>query len=512
VTNAIVAGRVTHTHTWIIHDTVTILMPMIKLFSLEGDRRRWAALVAVLLAQLMIVLDATIVNVALPSIQDDLHFSQSSLTWVVNAYLITFGSFLLVAGRLGDLVGRRRVLLAGLAVFTVASALCGLAQDSTMLVAARFVQGLGGALASAVVLAILATEFPEPVERAKAISSFTFVSVAGGSVGLLAGGALTQAIDWHWIFFVNLPIGALTAAAIVALVQERPGIGLGKGVDVLGAVMVTVAMALTVLAIVEAPDHGWASVQTLGFGGAGIALLAAFVALEMRLSNPILPLGLLRLRSLAGSSVVRATLGMGMYGAFFLGALYLEHIRGYGAVRTGAAFLPWTLVVGVLSVGPTAGLVRRFGAGRPLLAGLVIMIAGLLLLSRAGAGDAYFPTVFVPFLLMGLGAGMAFAPLLQIAMADVPAADAGIASALVNVSLYISGALGLAALGALATDHTRSLAAHGSTAADALAAGYHLAFVVAAVCLAVGAVVALVVLRAGSPAGVPAPAAAPARS
>jgi len=477
---------------------VTICMPVIKSFSLEGDRRRWAALVAVLLAQLMIVLDATIVNVALPSIQHDLHFSQSSLTWVVNAYLITFGSFLLVAGRLGDLVGRRRILITGLVVFTAASVLCGIAQDSAMLVAARFVQGLGGALASAVVLAILATEFPLPVERAKAISSFTFVSVAGGSVGLLAGGALTQAIDWHWIFFVNLPVGVLSIAAIRALVVERPGIGLDKGVDVIGGLLVTVATALTIFAIVGAPDHGWLSVHTLGFGGAGIALLAAFFSYEARLSNPILPLRLLRLRSLAGSSAVRATLGTGMYGSFFLGALYLEHVEGFGAVGTGAGFLPWTLVVAALSTGPTAALVRRFGARRPMLVGLAIMVAGLLLLSRAGAGDAYFPLVFFAFMLMGLGAGTAFAPLLQIAMSDVPAEDAGIASALVNVSLYISGALGLAVLGAVATDHTRGLIAHGDTAGHALASGYQLAFGVAAAVVAAGLVVAMVVLRASS--------------
>jgi len=489
---------------------VTICMPVINSFSLEGDRRRWAALVAVLLAQLMIVLDATIVNVALPSIQQDLHFSQSSLTWVVNAYLITFGSFLLVAGRLGDLVGRRRILIFGLVVFTAASVLCGVAQDSTMLVAARFVQGLGGALSSAVVLAILATEFPLPVERAKAISSFTFVSVAGGSVGLLAGGALTQAIDWHWIFFVNLPVGVLSIAAIRALVDERPGLGLDQGVDVLGGVMVTVAAALTIFAIVESPDHGWLSAHTLGFGGAGLGLLAAFISYESRLTNPILPLRLLRLRSLAGSSLVRATLGTGMYGSFFLGALYLEHVEGFGAVSTGAGFLPWTLVVGALSVGPTAALVRRYGPGRPMVTGLTIMVVGLLLLSRAGADDSYFPIVFFAFMLMGLGAGMAFAPLLQIAMSDVPAEDAGIASALVNVSLYISGALGLAVLGAVATDHTQSLAAQGSSPAHALAAGYQEAFTIAAGIVAAGLVVALVVLRAASV--VPEPATAVARS
>jgi EmrB/QacA subfamily drug resistance transporter len=483
---------------WIILDTVMIHMALMNLSPLlEGERRRWAALVAVLLAQLMIVLDATIVNVALPAIQTDLHFSQSSLTWVVNAYLITFGSFLLVAGRLGDLVGRRRVLVAGLTVFTVASAVCGLAQSGAMLVAARFVQGLGGALSSAVILAIITTECRDTYERTKAMSIYTFVSVAGGSVGLLAGGALTQAVDWHWVFFVNLPIGVLSLLAIRALVDELPGIGLGRGVDVLGGVMVTVAMALGVYAIVEAPYHGWTSAHTLGFGVVSLALLAAFVSLEARLENPILPLRLLRLRTLAGSSVVRAMMGTGMYGTFFLGALYLERVQGYGTVQTGEAFLPWTLVVAALSAGPTAHLVNRYGAGRPLMAGLAIMAGGLLLLSSAGAGEAYFPTVFVAFVLMGLGAGTAFMPLLTIALADVPARDAGVASALINVSLYISGALGLAALGAIATDRTQALSADGWSANHALVAGYQLAFVIAAVCVAATVAVALVVLRAG---------------
>jgi MFS family permease len=279
---------------------------------------------------------------------------------------------------------------------------------------------------------------------------------------------------------------------------------------VLGGVMVTVAMALTIFAIVEAPDHGWLSAHTLGFGGSGLGLLAAFISYESRLSNPILPLRLLRLRSLAGSSVVRATLGTGMYGSFFLGALYLEHVEGFGAVSTGAGFLPWTLVVAAFSVGPTAALVRRYGPRRPMLVGLTIMIAGLLLLSRAGAGDAYFPLVFFAFMLMGLGAGTAFAPLLQIAMSDVPAEDAGVASALVNVSLYISGALGLAVLGAVATDHTRGLLAQGYSASHALASGYQLAFAVAAGVVAAGLAVATVVLR--TPSVATEPATAPARS
>lgn len=480
-----------------------VMNPSVSL-RLTGERRRWAALVAVLFGQLMIVLDTTIVNVALPAIQSDLHFAQSSLTWVINGYLITFGSFLLVAGRLGDLVGRRRVLIGGLALFTVASALCGFAESGTMLVVARFIQGLGGALASAVVLALITTEFPQPLERAKAMSLFTLVSVAGGSIGLMAGGALTQAIDWHWIFFVNLPIGVLTILAIRALVDEHEGIGLRQGVDVAGALLVTVATALVVFAIVEAPDHGWGSGHTLGFGAVGVALLVAFVALERRLANPILPLRLLRLRSLSGSSVVRAMFGVAMYGAFFLGSLYLEQVQGYGTVQTGAAFLPWTLTVGVLSMGPTASLVRRYGAGPPLLAGITLMCAGLLVLSTIGAGDAYFPTVFIAFAVMGLGAGTAFMPLLTIAMSEVPASDAGIASALVNVSLYLSGALGLAVLGAVATDRTHALSAAGSSHAHALVSGYHLAFLIAAICMAACVAVTVVVLRMVRPAAAPA--------
>jgi EmrB/QacA subfamily drug resistance transporter len=475
---------------------VMIHMPLNKLLSSRGsdDARRWAALGVVLLAQLMIVLDATIVNVALSAIQRDLRFGQASLTWVVNGYLITYGSLLLVAGRLGDLVGRRRVFIAGLVVFTLASALCGLAGDATMLVAARFLQGVGGALASAVILAIIATEFPEAEERATAMSAYMFVSVGGGSLGLLAGGALTQAIDWHWIFFVNAPIGVVAVVAALALVSDRPGIGLREGIDVLGAVLVTVAMALGVYAIVEAPGRGWTSGATLGVGGLALALLAVFAAVEARLERPILPLGLLRVRSLAGSSLVRAMLGMGMYGCFFLGTLYLERVQGYGTVETGVAFLPWTLAVAALSLGPTARLVRRFGAGPTLLGGLVVTIAGLVLMSRAGVGAAYFPAVFAPFVLMGIGLGTAMMPLLTLAMSDVPARDAGVASGLVNVSFYVSSAIGLAALGAIATGRTRELADRGWGAEHALVGGYHLAFVIAAACVAACLAVALLLV------------------
>src|SRR5579871_3749457 len=321
------------------------------------DRRRWLALVVVCLAQLMNVLDTTIVNVALPAIQRDLGFTQGNLTWVVNAFLITFGSFLLLAGRLGDLFGRRRVFLAGVATFTAASALCGIAPDQAALIAARFIQGLGAALSASVILAIVATEFPKPAERARAMSAYVFVAVAGGSLGLLAGGALTQAASWHWIFFVNLPIGIATLVAGSALIPADRGLGTGGRVDWLGSTLVTASLMTAVYAIVEASSHGWGSTQVLGFGALALVLMGAFLALEARIANPIMPLRVLRLRGLIGSSAVRAFLVTAMYATFFLGTLYLEHVRHYSALQTGAAFLPWTMTVGVLSLGLTARLV-----------------------------------------------------------------------------------------------------------------------------------------------------------
>jgi EmrB/QacA subfamily drug resistance transporter len=461
----------------------------------ENDRRRWIALVVVCLGQLMTLLDATIVNVALPSIQRDLSFTQANLTWVVNAYLISFGSFLLMAGRMGDLIGRKKVFLGGVALFTAASVLCGLAHDKALLVAARFVQGLGGALSASVIVAIIVTDFREPAERAQAMSIFTFVAVGGGSIGLVAGGLLTQSINWHWIFFINLPIGLLALLLGMALIEENEGIGLSRGVDVLGSVLVTGALMAGVYAIVTSSEYGWTSAHTLGFGGAAVAVLAAFVALEARLANPILPLRILRLRSLVGSSAARGVLVTGMFAAFFLGALYLEHVLGFGPVRTGAAFLPQTLVVGALSLGVTARLMHRFGPKRLLIPGLVAIMAGLALLSTSGEHSSYFPGVLAAYVLIGLGGGLSFMPLLTIAMAEVPPADAGLASGIVNVSMQVSGAIGVAALGTISADRARTLAAQGESLRTALTGGYHLGFLIAAACVAACLLVVLVVLR-----------------
>ena len=466
-----------------------------------SDRRRWIALVVVCLGQLMIIIDTTIVNVALPFIQQDLRFSQANLTWVVNAYLITFGSFLLLAGRLGDLIGRKRVFMSGLVIFTTASVLCGVAQDQAMLIAARFLQGLGGAVASSVIIAIIVTEFPRPGDRASAMSVYMAVVTGGASIGLLLGGVLTEAINWHWIFFINVPIGLVTLALGKALITENEGLGLGQGVDVLGSILVTAAMMIGVYAIVTSADSGWASVHTLGLGGLAVALLVAFLALESRIANPILPLRILRLRSLTVTSAVRAVLATGMFSAFFLGALYLDHVLGYSAIQTGLAFLPLSLGVGVLSLGVTTRLVARFGPKRTLIPGLAVTLLGLVLLSQVGVHTSYFPLLFTAFLLLGLGAGASFTPLLLMAMAEVPKRDAGLASGIVNVSMQISAAIGLAALGAVSTDRTRTLVSEGHSVASALTGGYHLAFVIAGVLVAAGIVVAVVALRSPDPAG-----------
>jgi EmrB/QacA subfamily drug resistance transporter len=464
-------------------------MNLTSFFSLSSDRRRWVTLFIVCMAQLMIVLDVTIVNVALPSIQHSLHFSQSNLTWVVNAFLVTFGSLLLLAGRLGDLAGRKRVFLAGLTIFTLASLLCGIAPSQGVLIGARFLQGIGAAAQASVILAIIVTEFPETAARARAMSAYVFVSVAGGSLGLLAGGLLTQALSWHWVFFVNLPIGVATFLAGNALIRSDSGLGLRHGVDWLGSVLVTTSLMSAIYAIVEATNHGWGSSTVLGFGVLAAVLMAAFIALEARIENPIMPLRILRLRGLVNASFVRGLMVTGMYSTFFLGTLYLEHVRHYGALQTGAAFLPWTLTVAVLSRGITAALVRRFGALAVLTSGMAIATGGLVLFGTVGPHTAYFPTIFLANFALGLGIGNAFMPLLTLAMEDVPAADAGLGSGITNVSQQLGGALGLAVLSTLATNHTKSLLSshHGLT--TSLISGYQLAFFVAA-----GATVAAILL------------------
>jgi EmrB/QacA subfamily drug resistance transporter len=459
------------------------------------DRNRWAALYVLCVGMLMIVLDATIVNVALPSIQDDLGFSQSDLAWVVNAYLIAFGGLLLLAGRIGDLIGQRRVFLVGLAVFTAASLMCALAQSQGLLIGARFVQGVGGALTSAVILGMIVTMFPEPREQAKAIGIYTFVAVAGGSIGLIVGGVLTQAINWHWIFFVNLPIGVATALAALRLVEGREGIGLGKGADIPGAVLLTGGLMLGVYTILEVEQQGWGSTQTLGLGGVAIALIAAFLVRQAKAANPLMPLRLFRSRNVSGANLVQALLVVGMFGMFFLGALYMQRVLGYDALEVGLAYLPTTLVMGVMSFRFSAQLNMRYGPKATLIPSMVAIGAGLLLFARTPVDATYVVDLLPPTVLIGLGAGLAFPSLMTLAMSGATPQDSGLASGLVNTSVQVGGAIGLAVLATLASERSDSALAQGESAASALNSGYHLAYLVGAALIGVALVVALRVFQ-----------------
>jgi len=463
----------------------------------DAHRRRWIALIVVCLAMFMNALDGSIVNVALPRIQHSLHFSQSGLTWVVDAYLISFGSFLLMAGRLGDLVGRKKVFLAGVTLFTLSSIVCGSAQNQAMLVSARFVQGIGGALSSSVIVAIIVTEFPSAAERARAMSAYVFVAVGGGSVGLLAGGVLTQVLDWHWIFFVNVPIGVATLVFGVLLLHENVGLGLRQGVDVAGSVLVTASVMLGIYAIVTASTHGWESAHTGLFAGLAVGLFVLFIALESRLSNPIMPLRIVRLRTLTSTSIIRAFIIIGMFSTFFVGALYFEHVLGYSPVRTGLAFLPQATAMAIMSAGITARLLDRFDARIVMYPAMVLTAAGLLLFATAGEHGAYFPRIFFAFLMMGVGAGASFMPLLQIAMSEIPNADAGLGSGVVNVSQQLAGAVGLAALSTIAANRTSTLVAKGHPLHKALTDGYSLALLIAAACVTLGLLLSPILLRPG---------------
>jgi EmrB/QacA subfamily drug resistance transporter len=461
----------------------------------NSDGNRWIALVVLCVGMLMIVLDATIVNVALPSIQDDLGFSQSSLAWVVNAYLIAFGGLLLLAGRFGDLVGRRSVFLVGLTVFTLASLACGLADSQEVLVGARFIQGVGGAMTSAVILGMIVTMFPEPSEQAKAIGVYSFVASAGGSIGLLAGGAITEAINWHWIFFVNLPIALGTGLFALRLLRRDKGLGLSQGADVPGALLIVSALMLGVYTIVEVTNYGWGSAHTLGFGAGALALFAGFIVRESRAANPLVPLRIFRSRNLSGANLIQTLMVAGMFGMFFLGALFLQRVLGFDSLEVGLAFLPVTGLIGLLSLGFSAKLNLRFGPRATLLPGLVSIGVGLLALSQISVDGSYWSEVLPAMVLIGAGAGLSFPSLMSLAMGGVAPEEAGLASGLVNTSLQVGGALGLAVLATLSTNRTTDLLAGGDSNAQALTSGYQLAFLIAAGLVAVAVAVAAFVLE-----------------
>ncbi len=473
----------------------------------HDDRSRWTALYVLCTGMLMIVLDATVVNVALPSIQDDLGFSTSSLAWVVNAYLISFGGLLLLAGRLGDLLGRRSTFLGGLALFTLASLACGLANSRGVLVGARFAQGVGGALTSAVILGMIVTMFPEPREQAKAIGVFAFVASAGGAVGLLAGGVLTQLINWHWIFFINIPFGLVTAVLARRLVARDEGIGLAEGADVPGGVLITAALMLGVYTIVKpAADLGWGAGRTLLLAALSAVLLGAFLARQATAAKPLMALRIFRSRNVAGANLVQILSVAGMFGMFFLGALYLQRILGYDALQIGFAFLPVTVIMGTLSVRYSERLVMRFGARTTLLPGLALMALALVWFAQAPVDGGYVLHVLPVMVLLGTGAGLCFPALMGLAMSGATPADAGLASGLVNTTAQVGGALGLAVLATLSTSRSEDLIAQGTPRAEALTSGYHLAFYVAAALVVAAIAVAVTVLE---PVAQPAPAPAP---
>jgi EmrB/QacA subfamily drug resistance transporter len=458
-------------------------------------RQRWLALLVLCLGVLMIVLDTTIVNVALPSIRQDLGFSETGLVWVVNAYMLTFGGFLLLGGRLGDLYGHRRLFLLGIAGFTVASLACGMAQTQGLLVAARAVQGLAGAVVSAVSLSLIMNLFTEPGERARAMGVYGFVCAGGGSIGVLLGGLLTSALSWHWIFLVNLPIGALVYALCLKLLPRRTTPVAPGRLDVAGATSVTLALMLAVYAIVNGNEAGWTSAQTLGLLGAAAVLFAAFLVIEARVTAPLVPLSLFALRNVAVANVVGVLWAAAMFAWFFISALYLQLVLGYSAMQVGLAFLPANLIMAAFSLGLSARIVMRFGIRLPLAAGLLLAALGLALFARAPVGGQFASDVLPGMLLLGLGAGVAFNPMLLAAMSDVAPSDSGLASGVVNTAFMMGGALGLAVLASLAAAQTASLGAAGAGAAAALNGGYRLAFALGAGFAAVAALLAGLLLR-----------------
>ncbi|TMK66598.1 MAG: DHA2 family efflux MFS transporter permease subunit [Actinobacteria bacterium] len=468
--------------------------------TMEG-RTRWLALYLLCAGSLMIVLDTTIVNVALPSIKADLGFSKTSLAWVVNAYLLTFGGFLLLGGRLGDLFGHRRLFLSGITLFTLASLACGLANTKGLLVTARAVQGLGGAIASAVSLSLMMTLFTEPAERAKAMGVFGFVASGGGTIGVVLGGVLTNSLDWHWIFLVNLPIGVAVVALSLRLLPPGGGHAAAGRLDVGGAVTVTASLMLAVYAIVNGNQYGWTSARTTGLLAAAVVLLATFVFIESRISSPLMPLGLFRLRNVSTANGVGVLWAAAMFAWFFMSALYLQGVLGYSSLKVGLAFLPATLIMGALSVGLSAKLVMRFGIKPPLAAGLGVAAVGLVLLARAPVHGSFAVNILPSMILLGIGAGIAFNPVLLAAMSDVKPEESGLASGLVNTAFMMGGALGLAVLASLAASRTDSLRASGHAELPALVGGYHIAFVVGAAFAATAAALGVALFRSGVPSG-----------
>ena len=465
-----------------------------------ASHKRWLALYVLCLGVLMIVLDTTIVNVALPSIREDLAFTETSLVWVVNAYMLTFGGFLLLGGRLGDLYGHRKVFLLGITLFTIASLACGLSNSQTLLIVARAVQGLGGAVVSAVALSLIMNLFTEPAERARAMGIYGFVCAGGGSIGVLLGGVLTSAFNWHWIFLVNLPIGVAVYALCLVLLPGGRGQAENSRLDIAGAATVTSSLMLAVYAIVNGNEAGWTSVQSISLLATAAVLLAIFLGIEARVRAPLMPLGLFRLRNVATANVVGVLWAAAMFAWFFISALYMQLVLGYSALQVGLGFLPANLIMAAFSLGISARLVMRFGLRLSLAAGLLLAAAGLFLFARAPVDGSFVIDVLPGMMLLGLGAGIAFNPVLLAAMSDVAPAQAGLASGVVNTSFMMGGALGLAVLASLAAARANNLLSSGAQSVVALNGGYHVAFLIGAVFATTAALLGAIFLRPGKPA------------
>jgi EmrB/QacA subfamily drug resistance transporter len=469
-----------------------------------ANRSRWLALYVLCLGDLMIVLDGTIVNVALPSIRDDLGFTQTSLAWVVNGYLLTFGGFLLLGGRLGDLYGHRRLFLIGISIFTVASLACGTATSQGFLIASRAVQGVGGAIVSAVALSLLMTLFTETADRAKAMGVFGFVLSGGGVIGVLAGGVLTDLLSWHWIFLVNLPVGVLVFVLSLRLLPAGHAPSAGGRLDIGGALAITTALIIAVFAIVKGNEVGWLTARTLGLLALAVALFGVFLLIESRVASPLMPLGIFRNRDLSSANGVGILMAAGLFAYFFFSALYLQLVKEYTPLEVGLAYLPGTIIWGGSSLLLSDRLVMRYGIKKPLIAGMAFMFLALLLLARVPVDGNYFLDILPATIFIGIGAGIAFNPILLAAMSGVEPTEAGLASGVVNTSFMMGGAVGLAILASLADSRTRSLADEGVHAS--LTAGYHLAFLVGAIFVAIAAALAATLIRAAQPAPMHAPA------
>jgi EmrB/QacA subfamily drug resistance transporter len=460
------------------------------------NRRDRIALYVLCLGMLMIVLDGTIVNTALPVLKDSLEFSDGNLTWVLNAYLIPFGGLLMLSGRIGDLIGQRRMFLWGMSLFTFASLLCGLAESQEMLIGARFLQGVGGALGSSVILGMIITMFKEPREQGEAIGIYSFVASAGGSLGLLLGGVLTDVLSWHWIFMVNLPIGIATVVLAKRLVPDRPGLGLKENkVDVPGALMLTGGLMLAVYAIVGVEKEGWDSTQTLGLAAIALVLLTGFVVRQARIAHPLLPLRLFRSRNVTGANLVLLGVLAGMFSVFFFGARYAGEILGYSPIEIGLAFLPMTLLIGAVSTRGAQPLAERFGPRNVLIGGLTLIVMAVLLFTQSPVDGSYVADILPSMLLLGLGAGLSFPSIMGLAMSGATPEDSGIASGLVNTSMQVGGAIALSVLATFASEHTSSELAGGATPIEALNGGFHVAFFIAAGIAVLAIAAAVLVLQ-----------------